>query len=134
MAATEKAVVAALERKLVPLGPFRARAMFSGYGLYLDGIIFGLVLKSGFYLKVDDGNRAEFRAAGSAPFRYLKRTGEVTIDSYWRCPQAVQDDTGTLQEWVRKAVAASRRIAATRKPRANKSQSAKPRPRRNPFL
>lgn len=134
MSAAEKAIVAGLERKLTPLGPFRARAMFSGYGLYLDGVIFGLVLKSGFYLKVDDGNRPDFRAAGSEPFRYMKRNGEVTIDSYWRCPPAVLDDTGTLQEWVCGAAAASRRIAAARKPRANRSRPAAPKRRRNPFL
>lgn len=124
-----KALVAELDAKLASLGPFRARAMFSGYGLYLDGVIFGLVLRAGFYLKVDDVNRPAFAAAGSEPFRYEKRTGEVTIDSYWRCPAPVLADGGTLREWVTGSLAASRRIAAGRKPRTRK-----PRPRRNPFL
>ena len=76
-----KAIVAELDAKLAPLGPFRAKAMFSGYGLYLDGIIFGLVLRENFYLKVDDRNRPDFAKAGSEPFRYDTRRGEVTIDS-----------------------------------------------------
>lgn len=124
-----KAIVAELERKLTPLGPFRAKAMFSGYGLYLDGTIFGLVLREHFYLKVDDQNRPDFQAAGSAPFRYDKRTGEVTIDSYWRCPDAILADTAKLRQWVENAIAASGRIAARKKPRPTR-----PRPRRNPFL
>ena len=35
--------VADLDAKLAPLGHFRARPMFGGYGLYLDGVIFGLI-------------------------------------------------------------------------------------------
>ena len=127
--AEEKALVAELDAKLASLGPFRAKAMFSGYGLYLDGIIFGLVLRAGFYLKVDAVNRPAFVAANSQPFRYEKRTGEVTIDSYWLCPGPVLANSGTLREWVTGSVAASRRISAGKKPRARK-----PRPRRNPFL
>lgn len=124
-----KAMVAELERKLAPLGPFRAKAMFSGYGLYLDGTIFGLVLRDTLYLKVDDGNRPDFVKAGSEPFRYEKRTGEVTVDSYWTCPAKVMAEAGKLRKWVEKALSASRRIAARKKPRPTH-----PRPRRNPFL
>lgn len=124
-----KALVAELDGKLSPLGPFRAKAMFSGYGLYLDGIIFGLILREKFYLKVDDRNRPDFVKAGSEPFRYDTRRGEVTINSYWRCPDGIRADTRKLKKWVESALAASRRIAAVKKPRP-----AKPRPRRNPFL
>lgn len=123
-----KAIVIELERKLTPLGPFRAKPMFSGYGLYLDGVIFGLVLRENFYLKVDDQNRPDFVKARSEPFRYETRKGEVTVDSYWRCPAKVMAASGTLQEWVEKSVAASRRIGAKKKPRPSK-----PRPRRNPL-
>lgn len=124
-----KALVAELDAKLAALGPFRAKAMFSGYGLYLDGVIFGLILRAGFFLKVDEVNRPAFVEAGSEPFRYEKRTGEITIDSYWRCPAQVLAEAGTLREWVTGSLAASRRIAARKKPRARK-----PRPRRYPFL
>lgn len=124
-----KAIVAELEGKLTPLGPFRAKAMFSGYGLYLDGIIFGLVLREHFYLKVDDHNRPDFVRAGSEPFRYETRRGEVTVDSYWRCPARIMADAGKLQEWVGNSLAASRRIGTRKKPGGRK-----PRPRRNPLL
>jgi len=128
-----KAIVADLDRRLTPLGPFRAKPMFSGYGLYLDGVIFALVLRETLYLKVDDRNRPDFDHAGSAPFRYETRKGEVTVNSYWRCPAEVLAQTETLQEWVTGAVAASRRIAAANA-RAGRSRPAKRKPRRNPFL
>lgn len=128
-----KAIVAALEAKLAPLGPtlgpVRAKPMFSGYGLYLDGIIFGLVLRETFFLKVDDENRPDFVKAGSAPFRYETRQRQVTVDSYWLCPEKVFKDAAKLRTWVEKSLAASRRANARKKPR-----SSKPRPRRNPLL
>ncbi|MDY0870801.1 TfoX/Sxy family protein [Dongia rigui] len=128
-----KELVAVLEAKLAPLGPtlgpMRAKPMFSGYGLYLDGIIFGLVLRETFYLKVDDENRPDFVKAGSVPFRYATRQKEVTVDSYWICPEKVFKDAAKLRAWVEKSLAASRRANARKKPR-----STKPRPRRNPLL
>lgn len=128
-----KDLVAALEAKLAPLGPtlgpMRAKPMFSGYGLYLDGIIFGLVLRETFYLKVDDENRPDFVKAGSAPFRYATRQREVTVDSYWLCPEKVFKDAAKLRAWAEKSLGASRRANARKKPR-----STKPRPRRNPLL
>jgi len=131
--AAAKELVAALEAKLAPLGPtlgpMRAKPMFSGYGLYLDGIIFGLILRENFYLKVDDENRRDFVKAGSAPFRYETRQREVTVDSYWVCPDKIFKDGAKLRAWVEKSLAASRRINARKKPR-----STKPRPRRNPLL
>lgn len=128
-----KELVAVLEAKLAPLGPtlgpMRAKPMFSGYGLYLDGIIFGLVLRETFYLKVDDENRPDFVKAGSTPFRYATRQKEVTVDSYWHCPEKIFKDAAKLRIWVEKSLAASRRVNARKKPRSNK-----PRPRRNPLL
>ncbi len=119
----------AIAAKLAPLGPMRAKPMFSGYGLYLDGVIFGLILRENFYLKVDDENRPDFVKAGSAPFRYETRQRQVTVDSYWLCPAPIAGNAAKLRAWVEKSLAASRRANAKKKPR-----STKPRPRRNPFL
>ncbi|MBK8160763.1 MAG: TfoX/Sxy family protein [Rhodospirillaceae bacterium] len=38
-----KKLVATLGAKLAPLGPFLARPMFGGFGLYIDGLIFGIM-------------------------------------------------------------------------------------------
>ncbi len=128
----ENKLVAALGTKLAPLGPFRARQMFGGFGLYIDGMIFGLMARDQVFLKVDDQNRPAFESAGSAPFRYETARGETTITSYWRCPDAVLRDATKLQLWVTAALPASRR-AQLKKP-ARKKTVGKPSRQRNPFL
>ncbi len=54
---------------LAPLGPVAARPMFGGFGIYLDGVMFALIADDTLYLKVDEGTRPDYEAAGSAPFR-----------------------------------------------------------------
>jgi TfoX/Sxy family transcriptional regulator of competence genes len=38
------------------------RRLFSGAGLYCDGVIFALILRDTLYFKVDDGNRRAYQA------------------------------------------------------------------------
>ena len=42
---------------LQPLGAVSARRMFGGYGIYCEGVMFGLVADDALYLKVDATNR-----------------------------------------------------------------------------
>ena len=60
-----------LVESLTPLGDVQARAMFGGWGFYLDGRMFALVAFETFYIKADDGNRADFesRGLGALPLR-----------------------------------------------------------------
>lgn len=93
--------------RLLPFGPVAARAMFGGYGLYLDGVMFGLIATDRLYFKVDGSNRAEFVAAGSRPFTYRGRTGPVEL-SYWEVPAAVFAAPLQLAEWAARAHRAAR--------------------------
>lgn len=97
-----------LTDQLSPLGDARGRAMFGGHGIYLDGTIIGLIAWDTFYLKVDDGNRADFEAAGAEPFTYDGK-GKPIVMSYWTCPPEVLEDPDMLRSWTLKAAAASRR-------------------------
>jgi len=130
--AAENKLVTALGTKLAPLGPFQARPMFGGFGLYIDGAIFGLIASGQVFLKADDQNRATFEAAGSTPFRYVTTRGEKTSTGYWLCPDAVLRDATKLQLWVTGSLAARRR-ALLKKP-ARKKTVGKPSRQRNPFL
>jgi DNA transformation protein len=94
--------------QLSPLGEARGRAMFGGHGVYLNGLIVGLIAWDTFYLKVDEGNRAEFEAAGAEPFTYEGK-GKPIVMSYWTCPPEVLEDADMLRSWTLKAAAASRR-------------------------
>ena len=101
-----------LTDQLTPLGDARGRPMFGGYGVYLDGLIIGLIAFDTFYLKVDDQNRPDFEAAGSSPFSYDTKSGTNTITAYWEVPAHVLDDSEQLRAWALKSLAVSRRAGA----------------------
>lgn len=101
--------------QLAPLGHVTARRMFSGAGVYCDGVIFALILRDALYFRVDDSNRAAFAAEGLAPFSYEARGRTVEIGAYWRVPERLFDDPDEMLEWARAALAAGRRAAAAKK-------------------
>ncbi|GAA5170768.1 TfoX/Sxy family protein [Viridibacterium curvum] len=101
---------------LAPLGRISHKRMFSGAGLYSDGIIVAIIIDDQLFLKTDAGNVAEFEAAGSSPFTYKTKTGKETRTSYWRAPDEAMDSPALMLPWARSALAASLR-AAQRKSR-----------------
>ena len=114
-------------RRLIPVGPVVARAMFGGFGLYLDGAMFGLIAFDRLYFKVDEANRADYHEAGTGPFTYPGRTKPTTM-SYFEVPSAVFADAAVLAAWADGAVAAARRARAQgtrgrRKPGAQQTHS-----------
>ena len=121
---------------LEPLGPVRARAMFGGWGLYLGGRMFGLIIEDRLYLKTDDTTRAAFESAGGEPFVYDPGTGRKPVTmSYWTPPPDASDDAHALLPWARRAVdaalrAAQKKPAARKKPTPSKKSAAKKSSRR----
>ena len=93
----------------------RARAMFGGIGLYAADVFFGLIASDVLYLKVDDGNLAQYESEGSQPFRpYPVRA--MTMP-YYNVPAGVLEDARTLVDWARTSV----RIAAAKVNRRRKA-------------
>ena len=103
--------------QLASLGHITTRRMFSGAGVYCDGVIFALILRDALFFKVDDGNRAAYEAEGLESFKYEARGRTVEIGSYWRVPERFFDDPDEMLEWARAAVAAGRRAEAKKKPK-----------------
>lgn len=87
-----------------------ARAMFGGYGLYKDGIIFGLVVDDTVYLKVDEENLKDYEKIHSHPFQYEMKNHKTTTMSYWVLPDEIYEDKRQVEEWVEKSLAASKRM------------------------
>lgn len=115
--------IAHLLEMLEPIGGVTARRMFGGYGLFRDGLMFGLVADGEFFLKVDDGNRPDFAARDLPPFRYEGREGRVMVMSYCRCPEDALDSPLLMTPWARSAIAAAernRKPAKAGKPRQPK--------------
>jgi DNA transformation protein and related proteins len=98
--------------QMAPLGPIVSRRMFSGAGLYYDGVIFALILREALYFKVDEGNRAAYVAEGLSPFSYQVKGRTVEIGSYRRVPERLFDDADEMVDWARAALAAGRRAQA----------------------
>ncbi len=86
----------------------KARAMFGGHGLYLDGDIFGIVADDTLYFKVGDSNRRKYRDAGSRQFTYTNRGKEVALP-YWEVPPDVLDDREQIALWAQESSRLSRK-------------------------
>jgi DNA transformation protein and related proteins len=99
---------------LAPWATVSARKMFGGFGLYRSGLMFGIVDGDTPYFKADETSRADYEAAGSAPFTYEARGKLVTL-SYWQVPAGALDDEACLHEWAEKAYGAAVRAAAGKK-------------------
>ena len=98
-------------------GRVSVRRMFSGFGIYADGIMFALAARDVVYLKADDTSSAAFAREGQGPFTYQAKGSKRVIMSYWRLPDRLYDDPDELAEWARVALAVARR-AKEPKPRA----------------
>ena len=48
--------------------PCEVRRMFGGFGIYHQGLMFGLIADGSRYLKADDQSRERFEAEGSEAF------------------------------------------------------------------
>lgn len=106
---------------LSPFGAASARRMFGGWGLYVDGLMLGLVAEETFYLKTDAETRPAFEKAGSAPFVFEGR-GRVVETSYWSAPEEAMDASDAMRPWAQLALDAARR-KPTGKPKRKKKLS-----------
>lgn len=102
--------LALLQDLLSDLGRVTSRRMFSGAGVYIDGVIFALVVDDVLYLKTDEESRTVFEAEGLKPFSFVKQ-GKRISTSYWRAPERLLDDAPEMQRWARSALKAARQKA-----------------------
>ena len=100
---------------LDPFGPCEARPMFGGFGIFHQGLMFGLIADGNLYLKADDDSRGMFEAEGSDAFSYYKKAKRYQL-SYYLAPEAFFEDPEACLYWARMAFdAALRNPARTRK-------------------
>jgi len=103
-----------LRDQLAPLGRITMRRMFGKTGVFCDTVMFGMVTENTLYFRVDDQNRAIFKEAESSPpLNYTKKGSTIDL-SFWRAPDRLFDEPDELVSWARAALAAARRVAATR--------------------
>ena len=79
-------------QKLDSLGYVTSRAMFGGYGIFHEGVMFALISDDTLYFKVNESNRAMYEQAGSKPFLHGI--------SYWEVPAELLEEDSKLHEWA----------------------------------
>src|SRR5436190_5999871 len=119
----------AIAEMFAAYGPIQTKRMFSGYGLYSEGVCFCMVLRGGeFYFKADETSIPRFEADRCKPFSYSQRkSGKVvTVNSFWRMPDRLYDDPDELADWTRQAVAVAHRLQMKKTSRRKKPAAKAP--------
>lgn len=88
-----------LEEVFIEFGRISSRKMFGGYGIYHDGLMFGLVADDELYLKVDAEAKPIFEEHGLEPFTYEKN-GKAMPMSYHLAPETIYDDPEEARHWA----------------------------------
>ncbi|HRG14858.1 MAG TPA: TfoX/Sxy family protein [Pseudomonadota bacterium] len=107
--------------QLAALPELAIRRMFGGAGLYSSGVFFGVVDDDRVYLRIGDGNRDDFKRAGSVAFQPIP---DKPAMAYFSVPTMVIARSERFVEWAKKAVDAARAAKAA-KPKRAKTAPAK---------
>lgn len=112
--------------KLHEVVPIIWRSMFGGFGIYCEGVLFGIVSSKEreLYFRIDAANRPDYeKAEDSKPFqphsRVKGREHTFITMPYWKVPEKVLARPATLRKWAEKALEAagaakSKRVAGRR--------------------
>jgi DNA transformation protein len=91
--------------QLHDLGDVDCRRMFGGYGLYENGVFFGIISQARLYFKTNTNTRTAYVQRGMQPFRPNARQ---TLTSYYEVPVDILEDHALLTRWAQQAVAVQR--------------------------
>lgn len=95
-------------------GEINSRKMFGGYGIYHDGLMFGLVADDELYLKADKVSLGFFEERGLEPFKYIKNNKAMKM-SYYLAPEEIYDERDAAKEWADRAYEAAQRSKKKKK-------------------
>jgi DNA transformation protein and related proteins len=103
-----------LRDQLAPLGRITTRRMFGKTGVFLDGVMIGMVTENTLYFRVDDQNQATFKEAEAFPKLNYEKQGQTIDLSFWRVPERLFEEPDEFVVWAKAALGAARRVAAKR--------------------
>jgi DNA transformation protein len=88
--------------QLALFGPTTTKAMFSGFSIYRDDLVFAIIVDDKLYFKVDATSVEEFKRMGLLPFTYEARGKQIAM-SYYEAPAEVFEDQHEMAIWAKKA-------------------------------
>ena len=95
------------------IGPVESKSMFGGFGMFLEGLMFGLVAGNELYLKVDTQNLQDYEDLGLQAFSFEKNDRQFKM-SYYQAPEEAMEDAELLSDWASNAYCAAMRAAANK--------------------
>tara|TARA_R110002072_G_scaffold213520_2_gene370787 strand:- start:649 stop:1002 length:354 start_codon:yes stop_codon:yes gene_type:complete len=94
--------------ELHTLGVVSTKRMFGGHGLFVNGLMFSIVVDDVVYLKGDEKSARIYTDAGCPRFTYMRKDKPVHLN-YYQAPDSSLDDPLELHHWAIIAVAGSQR-------------------------
>jgi len=91
--------------RLSPLGSASYKFMFGGFGVYLDGLMIGIVADEVLLLRADEESRGDYEARGIGPFQ----PGKAHAMPFYQVPDDIFEDQDEFLVWAERARAASLR-------------------------
>ena len=81
------------------------KALFSGHGVYLDGVIVGIIIDGAFYLKANPKMMERYMQEGGEPFKYERegkdnKSSKTIIMPYISVPIEILEDREAIKERV----------------------------------
>ena len=111
---TEKEFVSYVVELMQGIGPVRAKSMFGGHGIFLEDLMFGLVVDSTLYLKTDNETENDYKEKGLEAFTYNKKGKEFKM-SYYQAPEETLEDIEEMNSWANKAYSTALRAASMKR-------------------
>lgn len=94
-----------LEEVLHDIAGIHQRRMFGGYGLYKDGVIFGMIFDDKLYFKLTPKSKILFEESNALPFTYIhNKSGKTVNMPYYEVSEEILENKNTLLEWVESSV------------------------------
>lgn len=119
-----------IEEVFSSLGPVGIKRMFSGKGIYHQGVIIALYLFDELMLKADAQSAPTFSAAGARQWVYQREGKNPVAMPYWSVPEDAYDDPDEMAKWVRLAFEAGLRAEVAKVKPARLRGSAQKRQKR----
>ena len=94
--------------QLSMLSDYETKNMFGGVGFFMDGLMFAMIGKGKFMLKVDDSNRSDYESKGMKAFMSSAKKKGMP---YYEVPLEILEDKDELTIWATKSIAVAREAA-----------------------
>ncbi len=91
-----------IEDQLGVIGGVNFKKMFGGFGIFKDGMMFGMISPGDiFRMRVDEQNQSNYEKAGMKQFP--SHHGKKGMP-YWDVPSQVLETTDELKSWAQKSI------------------------------